>query len=133
MQFHLTFRNDGQGWLVRGLPRDPACRFAELFEALDHAKHECAAEPATIELFVDGRYIVTSVQERGWPRPLCRPGAFRDAASDSVSPSDRSPKIQRSVSRLPQRLASTCAKWLRLRQIGWRAERGGAAKLMLRR
>jgi hypothetical protein len=33
MQLSLTFRYDGDGWLIRGLPRDPVGRFDDLAEA----------------------------------------------------------------------------------------------------
>jgi hypothetical protein len=72
MHLHLTFRDDGNGWQVSGLPRKPGYRFADLNDALDHAKRQCAGKPAAIELFVEGRYICTAFQEQGWPRRLCR-------------------------------------------------------------
>ena len=64
MKYHLTFRHDGEGWLIRGLPRDPDCRFDDLADALDYAKIACAAEPAWIELHIDGLYLAAR-QERG--------------------------------------------------------------------
>jgi len=86
MQHHLSFGWIGHGWQVSGLPRDPSCLYADLADALDAAKAACDAEPAVIEIFFDGQYIVTVVQQRGWPQTLCRPAGPSGAAVRS-SPS----------------------------------------------
>jgi hypothetical protein len=39
--------------------------------SLEYARSECRAAPATIELFVEGLYVVIH-QERGWPRQIVR-------------------------------------------------------------
>ncbi len=44
MPFHRIFRHDNGGWLIRGLPRDPVDRFAELDAGLEFAKQQCAAQ-----------------------------------------------------------------------------------------
>jgi hypothetical protein len=132
MQLSLTFRYDGDGWLIRGLPRDPVGRFDDLAEALDYAKHECAAEPANIELFVDGLYIVTVVQERGWPRQLCRPTVSEVVIPAGSGGLRRASKIHRIAARL-WRGVSSRANWLRLRQAAQPARHGSGGKLSLRR
>src|SRR5947209_3696013 len=45
-------------------PISPACRRASIMPA-----RRCDVAPATIELYVDGMYIVAH-QERGWPKAL---------------------------------------------------------------
>jgi hypothetical protein len=55
-----------------------ACRpsrseaFPAFRQALDHARRQCGAAPATIELMIEGRYAVVH-QESGWPRQLVKP------------------------------------------------------------
>jgi hypothetical protein len=142
MQLSLTFRYDGDGWQIRGLPRDPVRQFDDLAEALDYAKHECAAEPANkhecaaepanIELFVDGLYIVTVVQERGWPRQLCRPAVSEVGIPAGSGGLRRSSKIHQIAARVWRRVSST-ANWLRLRQAVQPAGHGSGGKLSLRR
>jgi hypothetical protein len=131
MQFHLTLRYDSDGWLIRGLPCDSVRRFDDLARALEYAKRECTAEPATIELFVDGLYIVTAMQERGWPRQLCPP-----AVSEVVKPAGadglrRASKILQ-IAALVWRRVSGEANWL-LRRAVQPTGRGSGGKLLLRR
>ena len=47
----------------------PAAHFPSLSASIDYARKSCNAAQATVELFVDGMYIVVH-QERGWPRQL---------------------------------------------------------------
>jgi hypothetical protein len=56
-------------WTVHGLGNRPVAHRPTLMASLDHARRECSAAPATIELFLDGLYAVVQ-QEEGWPRPL---------------------------------------------------------------
>jgi hypothetical protein len=51
-------------------PRAPTGIFADLPEAVAFAKRACGGAPATVELRVDGFYVVIH-QERGWPNPIC--------------------------------------------------------------
>lgn len=132
MQLRLTFRYDGKDWQIRGLPRNPARHFEDLAEALDYAKNECAAEPAYIELFVDGSYIVTAIQQRGWPRQLCRPPEPEVLMPARAGGQRRASKILRMAARV-WRGVSCKANWLRLRQTIWPAGPGSGGKLLLRR
>ena len=88
-QHRLDIERTGQGWQVRGLPREPVCLYAELADALDVAKQACGAEPAVIRFFADGQYIVTAHQEQGWPLALCRPpgakGSSRASGGNALS------------------------------------------------
>ena len=104
MQHHLTIERTGYGWQVQGLPRDPACLYAELADALSFAQRACAAEAAVIKFFVDGQYIVTAVQEQGWPLTRCRP-AVPSTADDSGPASSR-----RSLFRLWNRLVPAAGR-----------------------
>src|SRR5262249_24393296 len=55
-------------WGVQGLSPLPVPHLPSLSASLDYARRECAAAPATIELEIDGFYVVVH-QEDGWPRP----------------------------------------------------------------
>jgi hypothetical protein len=131
MPFHLTFRHDSDGWLIRGLPRDPVGRFAELGECLEFAKQKCAAERATIEVFVDGLYIVTVFQEQGWPLQLCRPVSCQTATTEGAWRPGRTSKIGLSISRLQKKIEAGFVKWLGLHPAAPAAERSRAGKLLL--
>jgi hypothetical protein len=133
MQFHLTCRYDNSdGWLIRGLPRDRGRQFGDLAKALDYAKHECAAEPADIELFVDGFYIVTAFQERGWPRQLCCPAEAEVAIPARAVGLRPKFKICQIAARIWRRVSDK-VNWQRLRQGGQPAGRGPGGKLFFRR
>jgi len=70
MSLHLKISRDAWGtWSVHGLSPVPASHFPSLSASIDYARKSCNAAPATVELFVDGMYIVVH-QERGWPRQL---------------------------------------------------------------
>jgi hypothetical protein len=59
MGLRLKIRRDiGGTWSVHGVSRCPVSNFPSLSASLDYACKECAAAPATIELFVDGLYAV---------------------------------------------------------------------------
>jgi hypothetical protein len=62
-------RNPSGTWNVDGPAPLPASDLPSLSASLEHAQRACGAAPATIELFIDGMYMVAH-QERGWPRPL---------------------------------------------------------------
>jgi hypothetical protein len=124
MPFHLIFRHDNDGWLIRG-------RFAELGECLELAKQQCAAERATIEFFVDGLYIVTVFQEQGWPLQLCRPVSCQAATTEGASRPSRTSKIGRLIYHLREEIAAGLVKRLGLHQAPRAAERSRAGKLLL--
>ena len=63
-------------WSVHGASAMPVSDLPSLCSSLDYARKACAAAPATIELYVDGMYIVAH-QERGWPEQLVGSGSER--------------------------------------------------------
>jgi hypothetical protein len=70
MSLQLKICSDSQGtWSVHGLSPLPVKHLPSLSASIDYARKECAAAPATIELFIDGLYAVVH-QELGWPRRL---------------------------------------------------------------
>jgi hypothetical protein len=46
------------GWSVHGLAPLPVTHLPSLSASIDYARKECAAAPATIELLIDGFYVV---------------------------------------------------------------------------
>ncbi len=62
-------RDVGGTWSVHGLSPVPVSDLPSLSASIDYARQACNAAPATIELHVDGMYIVAH-QERGWPKAL---------------------------------------------------------------
>ncbi len=70
MSLHIKICRDvGGTWSVHGLSPVPVSDFPSLSASIDYARQACNAAPATIELYVDGMYIVAH-QERGWPKAL---------------------------------------------------------------
>src|SRR5438105_3522707 len=77
MSLQLKICRDLWGtWSVHGLSPVPVSHLPSLSATLDYARKECAAAPATIELLIDGLYVVIH-QERGWPRQLLAPESTR--------------------------------------------------------
>jgi hypothetical protein len=77
MSLQLKICRDVFGtWSVHGLSPIPVSHLRSLRASLDYARKACDAAPATIELFIDGLYIVVH-QERGWPRSLLAPNTDR--------------------------------------------------------
>jgi hypothetical protein len=62
-------RDVGGTWSVHGPSPAPVSDLSSLSASIDYARQACNAAPATIELYVDGMYIVAH-QERGWPKAL---------------------------------------------------------------
>jgi hypothetical protein len=62
-------RDAGGTWSVHGASLVPVSDLPSLSASIDYARQACNAAPATIELYVDGMYIVAH-QERGWPKAL---------------------------------------------------------------
>jgi hypothetical protein len=70
MSLRLKISRDVWGtWSVHGLSPIPVSYLPSLSASIDYARQSCNAAPATIELVVDGMYMVV-YQERGWPRQL---------------------------------------------------------------
>jgi hypothetical protein len=73
MGLHLGICRDAWGtWSVYGLSPLPVSHLPSLSASIDYACEECAASPATIEMLIDGFYVVV-YQENGWPRRLVAP------------------------------------------------------------
>jgi hypothetical protein len=64
-------RDVGGTWSVHGPSPVPVFDLPSLSASIDYARQACDAAPASIELYVDGMYIVAN-QERGWPKALVR-------------------------------------------------------------
>jgi hypothetical protein len=72
MRLRLQISHEQGTWLMTGLPTQAAVVFADLADCIDYAKQQCKSAPAVIELFSDGRYIVSVPQALGWPQQICR-------------------------------------------------------------
>jgi hypothetical protein len=73
MSLQIKISRDVWGtWSVQGPSSVPVSHLPSLSASLDYARKQCDAAPATIELYVDGVYIVAH-QERGWPKALVAP------------------------------------------------------------
>jgi hypothetical protein len=62
-----------------------------LSASIDYAREECAASPATIELIIDGFYVV-AYQQLGWSRQLVAPEG--EEYQVSFRPDEIAPPIQ---------------------------------------
>jgi hypothetical protein len=91
MTLHLQIHHDACGtWSVHGLSREPATGLPGLSASIDYARRECGEAPATIELRVDGLYLVVH-QENGWPRQFVVPetGPHRQTSREGAGGGDR--------------------------------------------
>lgn len=90
MSLQLKICRDVWGtWSVHGLAPGPMSHLPSLSASIDYARKASNAEPATIELVIDGMYIVVH-QDRGWPRPLLAPKTDSTRAA-IISPDLRDP------------------------------------------
>jgi hypothetical protein len=88
MNLNLKISCDNRGsWMVDGLPA-PVSGLPSLSATIEYARRESAAAPATIELIVDGVYMVV-YQDRGWPRRLLGSKTDRQAPLSKDSAPDR--------------------------------------------
>jgi hypothetical protein len=72
MRIQVRIRCDAAGrWSVQLPPHHAKFTAGSLPEAFDYAKRACAAAPAIIELFSAGDYVLSIVQDQGWPLPVC--------------------------------------------------------------
>jgi hypothetical protein len=70
MSLRIKICRDVEGtWSVQGASPVAVSDLPSLSASLDYAREACNAAPATIELYVDGMYIVAH-QECGWPKAL---------------------------------------------------------------
>jgi hypothetical protein len=65
-------REDSGDWRLDGTKDTVPHRFPSLDTAIDYARRDSDAEPATIEIWVEGMYICVQ-QEQGWPERICAP------------------------------------------------------------
>lgn len=72
-------------WSVQGPSPVPVSHLPTLSASIDYACKACNAAPATLELFVDGIYVVVH-QERGWPRRLLAPNDEKHPAPTEPDP-----------------------------------------------
>jgi hypothetical protein len=92
MDLHLRICRDAWGtWSVYGLSPLPVSHLPSLSASIDYAREECAASPATIELIIDGFYVV-AYQQLGWSRQLVAPEG--EEYQVSFRPDEIAPPIQ---------------------------------------
>ena len=102
-------RDVGGSWSVHGPSPVPVSDLPSLSASIDYARQACDAAPATIELYVDGMYIVAH-QERGWPKALVNPEIGRNRPIPAVPDPARATLWSRLVAWLRgQRHSSTAA------------------------
>lgn len=75
-------------WSVYGLSPLPVSHLPSLSASINYACEECAASPATIEMLIDGFYVVVH-QGPGWPRRLLVPETVQPRL-DAVAETDLS-------------------------------------------
>jgi hypothetical protein len=119
MDIRIRICREPAAWSVSFPPCRCTLEFGELAEALEHAKKECGAAPALIELFSDGMYIGVS-QDAGWPHRLCVPAR---PAGRGAALSARVADIGRGLRRRAERLSAWCQRGL---AAGSRGSRLGA-------
>ena len=98
-------RDVGGSWSVHGPSPVPVSDLPSLSASIDYARQACDAAPATIELYVDGMYIVAH-QERGWPKALVNPEIGRNRPISAVPDPARAALWSRLVAWLRGRRAS---------------------------
>ena len=85
MSLHVKICRDGsETWSVHGPSPGLVNHFPSLSASLACAREKCSAAPTTIELFVEGLYVVIH-QEQGWPRQILSP---KTDTSDLSCPPD---------------------------------------------
>ena len=99
-------RDVGGTWSVHGASPVPVSDLPSLSASIDYARQACDAAPATIELYVDGMYIVAH-QERGWPKALVNPEIGRNRPVPAGSDPGRAALWSRLVAWLRGRRASS--------------------------
>ena len=99
-------RDVGGSWSVHGPSPVPVSDLPSLSASIDYARQACDAAPATIELYVDGMYIVAH-QERGWPKALVNPEIGRNRPVPAGSDPGRAALWSRLVAWLRGRRSSS--------------------------
>src|SRR4051812_9577644 len=100
-------REAGGSWRGNG-PSPPVSNLPSLSASIDYARQACNAAPATIELYVDGMYIVAH-QERGWPKALVASETARSRPVPAAPDRGRAAMCSRLVAWLKGRHSSTAA------------------------
>src|SRR5215467_8708258 len=77
-------RDSEDSWSVYGASPEQVSGLSSLSASVDYARKACNAAPATIELYIDGMYIVAH-QENGWPKALVCPASGQDRPVDERS------------------------------------------------
>jgi hypothetical protein len=104
MHIRVRIRCDAGRWSVKLPPcHDDEFTADSLAEAFDYAKHACAAAPAVIELFGAEGYVVSVVQDRGWPLPVC--------VAEARQINRRSRKFAQILRRLSRLFPSGRSRW----------------------
>jgi hypothetical protein len=84
MSSRIKICRDFEGtWSVYGASPQQVSGLHSLSASIDYARKACNAAPATIELYIDGMYIVAH-QERGWPKALV------SSSTEEVQPVEKS-------------------------------------------
>ena len=65
--------DNGGTWSVQGTSPAQVSGLPSLSASIEYARKACNAAPATIELYVDGMYIVAH-QDNGWPKAFVSSG-----------------------------------------------------------
>jgi hypothetical protein len=99
LRLQIHHRDPVGTWSITGLPGQSVAGFEDLSEGLEYARRQCASAPATIELFVDGLYLVV-YQERGWSHQICRPAGYRLAGVGTTTKPVSASKFARICGRL---------------------------------
>src|SRR5215831_20809463 len=86
-------------WSVHGASPEPISDLSSLSASIDCARNACNAAPATIELYVDGMYIVAH-QERGWPKALVASEKTREPPTSDRSDLGKTAVWSRLMARL---------------------------------
>ena len=82
MSSRIKICRDFEGtWSVYGTSPEQVFGLPSLSASIDYARKACNAAPATIELYIDGMYIVAH-QESGWPKALVSPGIGQNPPAD---------------------------------------------------
>jgi hypothetical protein len=92
-------------WSVHGLSSVPVPHLPSLSASIDYARTACGAAPATIELVVDGMYIVVH-QDRGWPRQILAPEITLTSSAPTESDPNAAENCSRAFPRLKRLLRS---------------------------
>ena len=98
LQIKICQETDGT-WSVQGPSRLLVSDLPTLSASIECARRACNADPATIELYVAGMYIVAH-QERGWPKALVASQETREPPTSDRSDLGKTAVWSRLMARL---------------------------------